>query len=200
VNLAWRWTAANERKAQRRLGIRAYRPGQRELIHAVMAGRSALGVLPTGGKYPRAEQSLKLYCALRARHADAGRAGATVAALIEATDLPKTRVKVLIADLEAMGIVRRRRPTLELTRQFRTDEELTAFVKSYDRRHEEDRARLDAIMRYGTTTECRIRYLTRYFGDERKDDCGRCDNCRSGATKQRIDTRRLKTVRGALTT
>jgi ATP-dependent DNA helicase RecQ len=49
VNLAWRWTAANERKAKRRLGIRAYRPGQRELIHAVMAGRSALGVLPTGG-------------------------------------------------------------------------------------------------------------------------------------------------------
>jgi ATP-dependent DNA helicase RecQ len=49
MNQAWRWTTDNERKAKRRLGVNVYRPGQRELIQAVMDGRNALGILPTGG-------------------------------------------------------------------------------------------------------------------------------------------------------
>ena len=32
-----------------RLGFPAFRPGQEELIRAVLTGRDALGVLPTGG-------------------------------------------------------------------------------------------------------------------------------------------------------
>jgi len=34
---------------QRHLGYEAFRPGQEELVRAVLAGRDALGVLPTGG-------------------------------------------------------------------------------------------------------------------------------------------------------
>jgi ATP-dependent DNA helicase RecQ len=34
--------------ATRRFGIQRFRPGQRELIEAVLAGRDAIGVLPTG--------------------------------------------------------------------------------------------------------------------------------------------------------
>ena len=49
MNLAWTWSPVNERKAQHRLGIKAYRPGQRPLIDAVLKGRNAVGVLPTGG-------------------------------------------------------------------------------------------------------------------------------------------------------
>jgi ATP-dependent DNA helicase RecQ len=36
------------REAQRRFGVRRFRPGQRELIEAVLAGRDAVGILPTG--------------------------------------------------------------------------------------------------------------------------------------------------------
>src|SRR3954462_6621722 len=36
------------RLAQDRFGIRALRPGQRELIEAALTGRDAIGVLPTG--------------------------------------------------------------------------------------------------------------------------------------------------------
>src|SRR4029450_11237768 len=32
-----------------KFGYASFRPGQRELIEAVLAGRDALGVLPTGG-------------------------------------------------------------------------------------------------------------------------------------------------------
>ena len=41
--------AALEREAARRFGVRRFRPGQRELMEAVLRGRDALGMLPTGG-------------------------------------------------------------------------------------------------------------------------------------------------------
>src|SRR3954469_21760059 len=43
--MAWREVRAS---AARRFGIKTFRPGQRELIEAVLAGRNALGILPTG--------------------------------------------------------------------------------------------------------------------------------------------------------
>ena len=49
MNSAWKWTAANQEKAKKRFGIKAYRPGQRELISAILRGSDALGILPTGG-------------------------------------------------------------------------------------------------------------------------------------------------------
>jgi len=36
-------------EAARRFGVTRFRPGQRELIESVLAGRNALGLLPTGG-------------------------------------------------------------------------------------------------------------------------------------------------------
>jgi ATP-dependent DNA helicase RecQ len=42
------WPAL-EREAARRFGVRRFRPGQRELIDAALAGHDALGLLPTGG-------------------------------------------------------------------------------------------------------------------------------------------------------
>src|SRR5215217_2041345 len=42
------WTAVLER-ARTVFGIRDLRPGQRDLLEAVLQGRDALGILPTGG-------------------------------------------------------------------------------------------------------------------------------------------------------
>src|SRR3954464_1353443 len=41
--------AAIQREAKKRFGVETFRPGQRELIDAALAGRDALGLLPTGG-------------------------------------------------------------------------------------------------------------------------------------------------------
>src|SRR4051794_15369978 len=43
--ISWREVRAT---ALKRFGIKTFRPGQRELIEAVLAGRNALGILPTG--------------------------------------------------------------------------------------------------------------------------------------------------------
>ena len=40
-----------------------------------------------------------------------------------------------------------------------------------------ERRKLDAVVGYGETTECRRRVLLRYFGEELPEPCGNCDNC-----------------------
>jgi ATP-dependent DNA helicase RecQ len=49
MNRALRWSPDNVRKAKKLFGVKAFRAGQEELIDAVMSGRDALGILPTGG-------------------------------------------------------------------------------------------------------------------------------------------------------
>jgi len=46
-----------------------------------------------------------------------------------------------------------------------------------------ERHKLDAVMSFAESVECRRKSLLRYFGDELAQDCGNCDNCLSpGAT------------------
>ena len=144
-----------------------------------------------GGKYPRAEDSSQVYRALNELVKTTGTNAVTLAALVKAVDLPKTRVRVIVALLEATGILKRGR-RLQKLREFETSEEFSAFLREYEQRHASDRDRLDVMMRYGQTTMCRVRYLTRYFGAETARDCGRCDNCRIGAADAVVDTGRLR--------
>ena len=153
-----------------------------------------------GGKYPRREESLRVYQVISdlSKTGTGTDQGVTVASVIDATGLHKNRVKVIVALLEATGIVERGR-RLKKLRDFTSDDEFHAFLKEYEERHADDRDRLDRMMRYGQTTVCRVRYLTRYFGSEIADDCGHCDNCRDGLTEKVVDTeRRLSGSRSLL--
>jgi ATP-dependent DNA helicase RecQ len=53
----------------------------------------------------------------------------------------------------------------------------------YESRREADRAKLNAMVRYCRTAQCRTRQLLDYFGEEPAADyeCGHCDNDRAGA-------------------
>jgi len=110
----------------------------------------------------------------------------TLKSLIAATALAENRVKVVVALLDATGIIERGRRIKKL-REFGSDEELATFLAEYEQRHSTDRERLDSMMKYGQITECRMRYLTRYFGDEIATDCGHCDNCRAKITTKTVD-------------
>ncbi|HJU05963.1 MAG TPA: RecQ family zinc-binding domain-containing protein, partial [Nitrospiraceae bacterium] len=144
-----------------------------------------------GGKYPRREESLRVYRTLDrlSSHADA-KEGVSLKSLIEAADLSENRVKVIVALLEATGLIERGRH-LKRIRDFANDEEFTRFLEEYEQRHSSDRERLEVMMWYGQTTMCRTRYLSRYFEQELTSDCGHCDNCRTGATDRVIDTEAL---------
>ncbi|HJU06444.1 MAG TPA: ATP-dependent DNA helicase RecQ [Nitrospiraceae bacterium] len=144
-----------------------------------------------GGKYPRREESLRVYRTLdRLLKEGSPALGVPLQSLVQASELSENRVKVIIALLDATGIVKRGRHLKKL-REFAADEEFTRFLEEYEQRHAGDRERLEVMMRYGQTTMCRMRYLAGYFHEELKSDCGHCDNCRTGATDRVIDTEAL---------
>lgn len=141
-----------------------------------------------GGKYPKREHAIVLYLALAAVSRQVP-PGPTVTDLVKATALPKKKVQVVLAQLEAAGVIRRGRH-VTLLRRFRHENELGRYLCDYEGRHQSDRDRLEAMMKYGQTTECRVRFLTRYFQHELSNDCGHCDNCLTGAARRVVDVRK----------
>ena len=85
MNAAWEWNDINEQKAKRRFGIKHYRAGQRKLIQAVLEGRNALGVLPTGGGKSLCYQLPALLRPGTALEAEAYRRGTSANAAASAT-------------------------------------------------------------------------------------------------------------------
>jgi ATP-dependent DNA helicase RecQ len=51
----------------------------------------------------------------------------------------------------------------------------TSTADEHHKRHE--RAKLDALLGWCEVTECRRQPLLAYFGEERREPCGNCDNC-----------------------
>ncbi|WP_447598160.1 RecQ family ATP-dependent DNA helicase [Nitrospira sp. Nam80] len=145
-----------------------------------------------GGKYPSRDECLRLYRVFSAL-ADSSPIpkAATIQSLQMTTGIGSRRLKVIVALLERAGILVREQGGLRPQRTFRNDEDLAAYLREYDDRQRRDEGRLATMMKYGQTTECRVRYLTRYFSQETRTDCGRCDNCRNNATELTVDIRDL---------
>jgi ATP-dependent DNA helicase RecQ len=140
-----------------------------------------------GGKYPRREESRRLIEQLHVLHKQApnGR-GIRVEELAEAVQLTERRVKVVAAQLEGVGVVTRQRDRILPLRQVRDEAELETLLSEYEGRSKSDRERLELMMRYAQTAQCRTRYLSEYFGEEADEFCRHCDNCRArGEHEQR---------------
>jgi ATP-dependent DNA helicase RecQ len=146
-----------------------------------------------GGKYPRRAECLRVYQALSASEPAAGDGTFSFAVLQSSTGIGLRRLKVIVALLERAGILERQAEGVRQLRAFRDTDEYAAYMEEYDSRHRRDEDRLATMMKYGQTTECRVRYLTRYFSREIPRDCGRCDNCRKGVTELTVDVRDLHT-------
>ena len=134
-----------------------------------------------GGKYPRQEQSAALVSALEALGERAADPGLTIPELAQLADLPERKVRVMLAQLAAAGIVERRGARVRRVKTFASRADLDAFLTAYEARRRGDRERLDAIIRYAQATECRVRIIARYFAEPVERDCGACDNCRAHA-------------------
>ncbi len=164
---AWIWSPSNERKAQR-----------------------------LGGTYPRRDECARLYHAF-----DAGSAKdderLTISLLHSVIGIGLRCVRVILALLERAGVVERERQGFRRRRPFRDEREFTLYLEEHDRRHRQDEGRLSAMMKYGQSTECRMRFWTRYYAREITRDCGRCDNCRNATNELRVDVRELQEHSGA---
>ena len=131
-----------------------------------------------GGKYPRRADLLRIYELLGA----APEHEASLAALAEASGLSARRTQVIVAQLDAMGVAKRRGSgagaSVRLIRDFADMSELDRFATSYESRFETDREKLADMMHYAQTTDCRVRCLATYFGEAAGSDCEHCDTCR----------------------
>jgi ATP-dependent DNA helicase RecQ len=125
-----------------------------------------------GGKYPTRDESLAVWKAL-------GEGSKTARAIAEACGLAEKRVKVIAAHLVGAGAATRRGRGLARTGEL-DPQELARFLGEYEQRQLDDRERLETMMRFAQSPACRLRLLREYFGEERGEACGHCDNCQSG--------------------
>ncbi|HEY0252540.1 MAG TPA: ATP-dependent DNA helicase RecQ [Kofleriaceae bacterium] len=129
-----------------------------------------------GGKYPSRAESRRVYEAVCAAAQPM-----TTVELATACDISLRRAKVIVALLETTGIVQISRGRARAKRMFANASELEAFLDAYNQRHRGDHSRLESVIHYAQSTECRGRMIRAYFGETADPACGHCDNCESGA-------------------
>ena len=159
-----------------------------------------------GGRYPTPEQTRAVAEALIATYASGGGdlAAVTAAAairpvrniddVIEIDDpghavalkdiaekalAPAKKARVVLSFLKEVGFAAEApgQRFVPLTAEPPSLEELARATARYAQKRAQDRARLQAMLRYSQSHLCRSRLLVTYFGYTDGDPCGACDNC-----------------------
>jgi ATP-dependent DNA helicase RecQ len=132
-----------------------------------------------GGKYPDITEA-----------AQVGRSGNSLAAgerrphaeIADQAEVPRRKTRIVLTLLKRQGMVREHRGGIwERVAEDVTQTDLSRELRDYEERREMDRRKLNAIVRYCRTAQCRTRTLLEYFGEETPPDfrCGHCDNDRA---------------------
>jgi ATP-dependent DNA helicase RecQ len=127
------------------------------------------------GRYPKAEEVRAVLDALSSTPI-------ALAAVSELSQAGRRRTQVILYLLREAGVVRRVRAGFMLKRaEPISDAEIGLLLADYSDRANRDKERLAEMMHYAQAPTCRTQILRAYFGEERGDSCGHCDNCARGA-------------------
>ncbi|MFD0684971.1 RecQ family ATP-dependent DNA helicase [Actinomadura fibrosa] len=108
-------------------------------------------------------------------------------------EMSPRRLAVLLDLLQEADAVRLGR-RVQLVRDAPSRDEAVARVtRLAENRRETERTRIEMMRRYCELTDCRGRFLLRYFGEFSDRRCGRCDNCRAGRAEAHADNRDFPT-------
>jgi ATP-dependent DNA helicase RecQ len=133
-----------------------------------------------GGRYPTPEQTRAVAEALIALYHTDGQPR-PVRDIAERADAPAKKTRVVLSFLKEVGFVREVSGAhfKPLTHEPPGIQELEYATRRYEQKRAQDRARLQAMLRYAQSHLCRNRLLLTYFGygDDAPDVCGKCDNC-----------------------
>ncbi|HEY7953702.1 MAG TPA: ATP-dependent DNA helicase RecQ [Polyangia bacterium] len=134
-----------------------------------------------GGRYPEAEDVRRLLRVMAAGGPVAD--SATAVELAGRAQLSLRKTQVLLLHLRDAGVVARTDDDrFGATGLPVVAADLEGVLQRYVARRLEDRRRLEAVERYSSSTMCRVRILSTYFGEAAPPPCGRCDNCRRART------------------
>ncbi len=129
-----------------------------------------------GGKYPELLEAAAVARVVNAASADAPIHLDTIAA---AADVPRRKARIVLTLLKRHGAMREHRggswqrlvPDISAV-------DLSRDLLDYEERRDADRRKLEAMVGYCRTAQCRTRRLREYFGEHPAPNwrCGHCDN------------------------
>jgi ATP-dependent DNA helicase RecQ len=143
-----------------------------------------------GGKYPDVEEAAKVAIML-----EQVPFGETI--LLEdlsgKSGVARRKARIVLVLLKRHGLVREYRGgSWERVAKTRlTSIDLSADLTDYEQRRIQDRSKLQAMINYCQSAQCRTKFLLEYFGEEFDPawQCGNCDICSGGgmtATRRRV--------------
>lgn len=130
-----------------------------------------------GGKYPEISEAARVAIALESFPAETL---VSLDNLVEITEVPRRKAKIVLTLLKRHGLVREHRGgNWQRLRDNLTSVDLGADLIDYEERRSRDQQQLRTIVEFCQTTGCRTRFILEHFGEQVDDDwsCGNCDAC-----------------------
>jgi ATP-dependent DNA helicase RecQ len=130
-----------------------------------------------GGRYPEVEEAARVALALEKYPVDQHVALSDIS---DITEVPQRKAKIVFALLKRHGLVREHRGgRWQRLRGNLTSVDLSRDLRDYEERRAADQKKLDTIIQFCQTTECRTRFILEHFGEEVPFDwsCANCDAC-----------------------
>ena len=134
------------------------------------------------GRYPKPSDLEAVYQAvsLGNHHAEdvEEEAGQTSEDVAREADVGKRRTQVILHLLQEAGLIRKEGTTYVLNdTEAPAPEALEHLLQTYIDRAASDKSRLQEMMHYAETPNCRTQVFRAYFGEPEREPCLHCDNC-----------------------
>jgi ATP-dependent DNA helicase RecQ len=126
-----------------------------------------------GGRYPKPGDCKAVYDALEEP--------SSAVEIARKSGVAQRRSQVILHLLRDGGLVERTSAGYRRTTKDYRAADVEQLLASYEERGRSDRNRLQEMMRYAQSTQCRKQLLRAYFNEPEGDPCGSCDNCASRA-------------------
>ena len=127
-----------------------------------------------GGKYPDVEEAARVAIVLEQVPLEES---VLLDDLAEKSGVARRKTRIVLALLKRHGLVREYRGgSWERLKSRLTSIDLSADLTDYEQRRIQDRAKLQAMINYCQSAQCRTRFILEYFGEDVDPDW-RCENC-----------------------
>ncbi len=160
----------------------------------------------SAGRYPRADELRKVLDTLSPQDP------MSASQLAAAAEIGSKRAQVLLYLLRDTGLaIAKGSGYVSTDALIVDDEQIEALLAAYADRAENDRTRLNDMMRYAETVQCRRQVFREYFHEPPGEPCGACDNCVNhvadqhaavelNTASQQNGVTRIETLTGTITT